>query len=68
MRRMVTQKQLADMLARVNVQAVAQAAGVSTKTVYRLRHQANPPNFSTVQKLLAGIKKVETEAATQETA
>jgi predicted transcriptional regulator len=60
---MVTQKQLAEMLGRVNVRAVAEAANVSTKTIYRLRHQERSPNYSTVQKVLAGIKRIEGRAA-----
>lgn len=53
---MVTPEQLAELLRGVNVAEVAKAANVSTKTVYRLRHQSNPPNMKTVQKLLDAIK------------
>jgi DNA-binding phage protein len=53
---MVTPEQLAELLRGVNVAEVAKAANVSTKTVYRLRHQSNLPNMQTVQKLLDAIK------------
>jgi DNA-binding phage protein len=59
---MVTQKQLAEMLGRVNVEDVAKAAKVSTKTIYRLRHQKNSPTLDTVERLLAAIKRVERAA------
>jgi DNA-binding phage protein len=50
------------MLGRVNVEDVAKAAQVSTKTIYRLRHQKNSPTLGTVEKLLAAIKRVERAA------
>jgi DNA-binding phage protein len=53
---MVTPSELASMLREVNVEVVARAAGVSTKTVYRLRHQQHVPNMATVIKLLDAIK------------
>ncbi len=56
MQRMVNPEQLAEMLRGVNVAEVAKAANVSTKTIYRLRHQLNAPNMATVNKLLAAIK------------
>ena len=58
MRGMVTSKQLADLLATVNVEEVARAANVSTKTVYRLRHQQHSPTLATVEKILAAINSV----------
>lgn len=59
---MVTSKQLADMLRAVNVHEVATAAGVSTKTIYRLRHQQNLPNMATVVRLLDAIKNTKKPA------
>lgn len=56
MRRMVTPKQLAEMLQQVNVGEVAKATGLSTKTIYRLRNQEHAPNLETVLKLLDAIK------------
>lgn len=56
MAHMVTQQQLADLLQDVNVEEVARAAKVSTKTIYRLRHQQNFPNMATVVRLLDAIK------------
>ncbi len=53
---MVTSQQLAELLRGVNVGEVATAAGVSTKTIYRLRHQQNLPNMATVVRLLDAIK------------
>ena len=53
---MVTPKELSDLLHGVNVAAIAKAANVSTKTVYRLRHQDHSPNMQTVHRLLAAIE------------
>jgi len=56
---MVTRDELAEMLLAVNVEDVAREAGVSTKTIYRLRHKANPPNFATVERILAAIERLQ---------
>jgi predicted transcriptional regulator len=56
---MVTREQLAKLLQAVNVEEVAKEAKVSTKTVYRLRHMETPPRYSTVERLLAAIKRLE---------
>lgn len=58
---MVTREQLADLLKDANVEAVAKAAGVSVKTVYRLRHQANSPSLDTVAKLLTALEQLAAE-------
>lgn len=58
MRRMVTRDELAALLADVNVEELARASGVATKTIYRLRHTANSPNLETVEKLLSGMRKI----------
>lgn len=60
---MVTRKQLADMLATVNVEEVAKAANVSTKTIYRLRHQQHSPTLGTVEKIMGAIKAVRRASA-----
>ena len=62
MRGMVTSKQLAELLAAVNVEDVARAANVSTKTIYRLRHQQHSPTLDTVEKILAAIEAVKRDA------
>jgi DNA-binding phage protein len=55
---MVTRQQLADRLKLVNVREVAREAGVSTKTIYRLRHSQNSPSLDTVERILSAIKRV----------
>ena len=65
---MVTQQQLADMLLDVNVEAVAKAANVSTKTVYRLRHQQHSPTLGTVERILRAIEAVKSATAPAEAA
>lgn len=53
---MLTQKQLAEMLLTVNVQDVAKLAGVSEKTIYRLRHMQHSPSLSTAEKIIAAVE------------
>jgi DNA-binding phage protein len=65
---MVTQQQLADMLAGVNVEDVARAADVSTKTIYRLRRKQHSPTLGTVEKILAAIAVVQAPAVPVEPA
>jgi DNA-binding phage protein len=55
---MVTRTELAAMLAGVNVEEVAKAAKVSTKTIYRLRHQRHAPTLDTVERIIEAIKLV----------
>jgi DNA-binding phage protein len=52
---MLTKPQLADLLRDVNVEAVAAAAGVSTKTIYRLRHQAANPSLDMVERIVRAV-------------
>ena len=59
---MVTREQLAERLKAVNVEEVAKEAGISTKTVYRLRHMRHAPRLDLVEKLLAAIATVERRA------
>lgn len=61
---MVTREELAERLKTANVEALAREAGVSVKTVYRLRHQANSPSLDTVAKLLAALEKLQAEPLT----
>lgn len=58
---MLTRDQLADMLSTVNVVDVAREAKVATKTIYRLRHKANPPNLATVEKIVAAVNRIKAQ-------
>lgn len=60
---MLTADQLAELLSTVNVDEVAREAGVSTKTIYRLRHKANSPTLDTVAAILAAIDRVNARTA-----
>jgi DNA-binding XRE family transcriptional regulator len=53
---MTSLDQLAAMLQDVNTQEAANAAGVSTKTIYRLRHGETNPSIRTVEALVAFCK------------
>ncbi len=55
---MLTRDQLSDLLRKVNVEAIAREADVSTKTIYRMRHKANAPTYTTVEKLLAAYERL----------
>jgi len=55
---MLTKTQLADLVKDVNVEAVATLAGVSTKTIYRLRHQAANPSLETIQAIVSAVEKI----------
>jgi DNA-binding phage protein len=55
---MLNQTQLAAMLSSVNVEDLAREAGVSTKTIYRLRHQQHSPTLNTVQAIVDAVKKL----------
>jgi DNA-binding phage protein len=58
---MITRDQLAELLQGVNVEDVAREAGVSTKTIYRLRHQQTAPTLETVERLLNAIERLRAE-------
>ena len=62
---MLTADQLANLLATVNVEAVAKEANVSTKTIYRLRHKTNSPTLDTVAAIVAAVKRVKSREARQ---
>lgn len=53
-RAMLNRQDLAALLMTVNVKALADASGVSEKTIYRLRRQEFSPTYSTVEKLMKG--------------
>lgn len=55
---MVTRDDLAVMLADVRVEDVARLAGVSTKTIYRLRHKKHSPTLDTVAVIVAALKQL----------
>lgn len=55
---MITRDQLADLLGKVNVEDVAREAGVSTKTIYRLRHKRNSPTLDTVADIVAAVARL----------
>lgn len=55
---MVTRDELAELLASVPVIDVAREAGVSTKTIYRLRHREHAPTLDTVERIIAAVRKV----------
>ena len=58
---MLTREQLALLLADVRVEDVAREAGVSTKTIYRLRHQANSPSLDTAHSIVAAVKRLKSQ-------
>lgn len=60
-RRMVTSDQLAKVLQAVNVEDVAKLAGVSTKTVYRLRHKKHSTTIDTAADLVSAARKLNPE-------
>lgn len=60
---MLTRDQLARLLADVRVEDVAREAGVSTKTIYRLRHKANSPSLDTAQSIVKAIERLKTAKA-----
>lgn len=55
---MITRDQLADLLQTVNVEDVAAEAGISTKTVYRLRHKATAPTLRTVESIVDAVRRL----------
>lgn len=55
---MLTRDQLAELLSTVRVEDVAREAGLSTKTIYRLRHKKNAPTIETAADIIAAIKRL----------
>lgn len=56
---MNTRAEIAQMLSDVNVADLARESGISTKTIYRLRHQHTAPTLGTVETLLAAIARLQ---------
>ena len=57
---MVTLHELSEKLKKRNVEAVAKAAGVSTKTIYRIRAGSrHSPNLRTVERIVQALKQRE---------
>lgn len=46
----------------MNVQELAKAAGVSTKTIYRLRRQSNAATLDTAGKIVAALRALKKAA------
>ena len=61
---MVTPHELAEMLRGVNVAAIAKAADVSTKTIYRIRQRPDEysPTLSTASRLIEAVKSASKKA------
>jgi transcriptional regulator with XRE-family HTH domain len=56
---MLSKTELRDALLQCNVKDLAMRTGLSTKTIYRLRHRASPvgsPSFKTLELLTEAIK------------
>jgi len=65
---MLTQDQLAERLMGVSVEEVAKEAGVSTKTIYRLRHKTHAPRLDLAERVVAAIARLEKRAKAQKAA
>ena len=55
---MLTRDELSALLQGVNVEDIAREANVSTKTIYRMRHKANAPNYATIERILAAVARL----------
>lgn len=55
---MTTKAELAVHAASVNAEALAEAAGISTKTVYRIRQQKANPSLQTVEDVLRAVAEI----------
>jgi DNA-binding phage protein len=62
---MITRQQLSDLLSKVNVEDVAREAGVSTKTIYRLRWQKASPTLRTVESIVNALAKLKGRKASR---
>lgn len=60
---MITKPQLAALAASVNAEALAEAAGISTKTVYRIRLQKANPSMDTIAAIETAVAKLVAKAA-----
>lgn len=68
MQTLLTSADLAALLAKTNVEAVARESGLSVKTIYRLRQQKNSPTLETAEKIVAAIRRINAVQASQEAA
>ena len=55
---MTTKAELAALAASVNAEALAEAAGISTKTVYRIRQLKANPSLQTVEDVQRAVKAI----------
>lgn len=55
MQPMMTRDQLAELLSSVSVEEVSKKSGLSTKTIYRLRHKQHAPTLDTVEKIVSAV-------------
>lgn len=55
---MLTRDELSALLLSVNVEEIAREANVSTKTIYRMRHKENAPNYATIERILAAVARL----------
>ncbi len=58
MQSMITKPELAVLAASVNAEALAKAAGISTKSVYRIRLQQANPSLETVAAIESAVAKL----------
>ena len=65
---MMTRDQLAELLQKVSVDDLAREAGISTKTIYRLRHKAHAPTLDTVEQIVAALERMKAAPTSQEAA
>lgn len=55
---MMTRDQLAELLQAVNVRDVANEAGVSEKTIYRLRNKKTDTTVGTLEDIVAAVRRI----------
>lgn len=55
---MLTRDQLSALLREFNVEQIAAEAGMSSKTIYRLRNRKTSPTLDTVEKLVIACNRL----------
>lgn len=66
---MTTKADLAALASSVNAEALSRAAGISTKTVYRIRQQKANPSLQTVENVQRAVAAIRSgEPAAQQAA